>query len=163
MSIAAHIETAMETPTFVVKSYLEDLTDGDLLVRPASDCNHIAWQLGHLIASEHNLIEQVCPGTMPALPDEFAEKHTTETSTLDDAAAFCSKGEYLELFDEQRAGTLAALEQLSDDDLGKPSPESLQRLGATVGAIFSMQSTHWMMHAGQWVIVRRQLGKGPLF
>ena len=40
-----------------------DLSDADLLVRPAPSANHIAWQLGHLIASERNLVEAAAPGS----------------------------------------------------------------------------------------------------
>jgi hypothetical protein len=163
MSIAQHIKTSMETPTMVVNGYLADLTDADLLRRPTKGANHIAWQLGHLIVSEHNLIEMVCPGTMPKLPDGFAEKYTNDTAPVDDPAAFHKKDEYLRLMNEQRAGTLAALEKLSDDDLEKPAPEKIQQFGATVGTVFAGQNMHWVMHAGQWVIVRRQLGRKPLF
>lgn len=163
MSIAEHIKASLQTPDFVVRGYLEDLRDEDLFIRPAPTANHIAWQLGHLIVSEHNLIEQVCPGQMPPLPPGFAEKYTKETAALDDPQAFHTKAEYLKLMDEQRAGTLAALAGLSDADLAKAAPEKLQQFAPTVGAAFSGQSMHWIMHAGQWVIVRRQLGKGPLF
>jgi len=163
MSIAQHIKTSMETPTMVVNGYLADLSDADLLRRPTKGANHIAWQLGHLIVSEHNLIEMVCPGTMPKLPDSFAEKYTNDTAPVDDPAAFHKKDEYLRLMNEQRAGTLAALEKLSDDDLEKPAPEKIQQFGATVGTVFAGQNMHWVMHAGQWVIVRRQLGRKPLF
>lgn len=163
MSIAQHIKTSMETPTMVVNGYLADLSDADLLRRPTKGANHIAWQLGHLIVSEHNLIEMVCPGTMPKLPDGFAEKYTNDTAPVDDPAAFHKKDEYLRLMNEQRAGTLAALEKLSDDDLEKPAPEKIQQFGATVGTVFAGQNMHWVMHAGQWVIVRRQLGRKPLF
>ena len=163
MSIATQIKTALDLPTFTVKSYLGDLTDADLLVRPAENANHIAWQLGHLIAAEHNLIEMVCPGTMPALPEGFEDQYAKETSQSDDASAFHSKEEYLRLMDEQRAGTLAVLEKLSDAELDAAAPEKIRQFAATVGAVFAGQGSHWMMHAGQWVIVRRQLGKPPLF
>ena len=63
----------------------------------------------------------------------------------------------------QRAGTIALLDKLSDDELNRPSPEKVQQLGPTVGAVIAAQSAHWMMHAGQWVIVRRQVGKPALF
>jgi len=33
----------------------------------------------------------------------------------------------------------------------------------TIGAMFSMHGTHYVMHAGQWAVVRRQLGRKPLF
>jgi hypothetical protein len=163
MSIATQIKHELNLPAFVVQGYLGDLTDEDLMRRPAPNANHIAWQLGHLIEAEHNLNNMVCPDSMPALPEGFAEKHKKETATSDDASAFCTKDEYLKLMEEQRAGTLALLDRLSDDELEKPAPDDIQKFGATVGAVIAGQSAHWMMHAGQWVIVRRQLGKEAMF
>lgn len=163
MSIATHIKTSLNLPTFVAESYLKDLTDEDLLRRPVPNANHIAWQVGHLIVSEHNLNNMVCPDSMPALPEGFAEKHGKEAAASDDASAFCTKDEYLQAMQEQRQGTLALLDKLSDEELEKPAPEKIQQFGATVGAVIAGQSAHWMMHAGQWVIVRRQLGKEAMF
>jgi len=100
---------------------------------------------------------------MPALPDGFAEKHDKETATSDDPAAFCTKDEYLTLMAEQRDATLALLDRLSDEELEQAAPEKILQFGATVGAVIAGQSAHWMMHAGQWVIVRRQLGKVAMF
>ncbi len=163
MNAREAIKASMDTPHMIVGAYLEDLTDEELLIRPVEGTNHIAWQLGHLISSEHTMIDQVCPGAMPPLPDGFAEKYTKETSKLDDPSAFHTKSEYLKLYQEQRAGTLAALDSLTDDDLDKPAPESMQKLAPNVGALFSMQPTHWTMHSGQWAVLRRKLGRPPLF
>lgn len=162
-AVADHIKTELLTPTAVVKAYLEDLTDDQLMLRAAKGVNHIAWQLGHLITSEHQLINMVCPNSMPALPAGFAEKHSKETAESDDPKAFCTKAEYMKAMDEQRAGTLAALAKLSDAELAKAAPEQMQRIAPTIGAMFSMQGSHWLMHAGQWVVVRRQLGKPAMF
>lgn len=163
MSIANHIKAELQLPTFVVQSYLKDLTDEQLFIRPHERANHIAWQLGHLIEAEHNLNDMVCPNSMPSLPEGFAEKHSKETAGSDDQTAFYTKHEYLQLMEEQRAGTMALLDKLSDEELEKPSPEKIQKFGATVGGVIAGQSAHWMMHAGQWVIVRRQLGKEANF
>ncbi len=81
----------------------------------------------------------------------------------DEASAFDSKEELLRLYQAQRAGTLAALEKLSDGDLDKPAPEAMKDYAPNVAAAFSMQGSHWIMHAGQWAVLRRQLGKPPLF
>ena len=54
---------------FIANAYLEDLSDEDLMQRPVEGCNHINWQLGHLINAEHQMIGAVCPGTMPDLPE----------------------------------------------------------------------------------------------
>lgn len=163
MGIGTHIKHELQLPAFTVQAYLQDLTDDDLMRRPVENANHIAWQLGHLIESEHNLNNMVCPDSMPPLPNGFAAKHAKENAASDDKSAFCTKEEYLKAMEEQRAGTLALLDKLSDEELEKPSPEPIQKFGATVGAVIAGQSAHWMMHAGQWVIVRRQLGKEAIF
>lgn len=157
------IQVNIECSDGVVRGYLSDLADSDLLIRAVPGINHIAWQLGHLIASEHSLIEGGCPGSMPALPAGFAEKHSKETSGSDNPADFLTKEEYLKVMAEQRAGTLAALSKQSDADLDKPAPESMRAYAPTIGALFSLIGSHWMMHAGQWAVLRRKLGRPPLF
>lgn len=145
---------------FVAMGYLADLTDEDFMLRPHPGCNHINWQVGHLVAAEHQLINQVAPGAMPALPTGFADKYTKETATSDDPTKFAKKDELLRVAKEQRAATLAALTKQSDADLDKPTGLDY---APTVGAMFALQGSHWLMHCGQWVIVRRSLGKPPLF
>jgi hypothetical protein len=147
----------------IVEGYLADLSDADLLVRPVPGTNHIAWQLGHLIAGEHMMIEGIKPKSMPPLPEGFREKHGKQTAGSDDPKAFLTKAQYLEAMKSQRAGTLAALDSMSDADLDVPSPESFRQFAKTVGDVFAMQGTHWVMHAGQWAIIRRKLGRPPLF
>ena len=157
------LKTSLTQSEGIVQSYLADLSDEDLFVRPVEGINHIAWQLGHLISSEHSLMEQVCPGALPPLPEGFAEKHTSETAGSNDRNAFLSKEDYLRIHGQQRPATIAALESLSEEQLDQPSPEALQQLAPTVGAVFSLVSLHWLMHAGQWAVTRRKLGRPPLF
>jgi hypothetical protein len=109
------------------------------------------------------MIEAVAPGSMPSLPAGFAERYTKETANSNDSAAFDTKERLLRVFEEQRAATLAALEKQSDASLDRPAPESMQSYAPTVGAAFSLQGGHWIMHAGQWAVIRRQLGRPPLF
>lgn len=163
VSVAAQIKVSLELPLFVVNAYLDDLTDAELLTRPYEGMNHIALQLGHLIGSEKFHIETAFPDAMPALPDGFYEMHSKEAGASDDPADFLDKATYLALMEEQRAGTLAILARLSDDELAAPSPEQMSYLGPTIGCLFSAQATHWMMHAGQWAVIRRRLGRPPLF
>jgi hypothetical protein len=163
MSVAAHVLSMLDLPDLVVRRYLEDLTNDDLFVRPFGNMNHIAWQLGHLIVSENSHVNQVFPDSMPALPDEFADKHTNETASSDDRSNFYTKSEYMELMGEQRNGTIAVLQELTDEQLSRPSPESIRYLGPMVSSVFAGESAHWMMHAGQWAVVRRKLGKPRLF
>ena len=154
------IKQGIDMADMISVGYLEDLTDKELLHRPCAGANHINWQLGHIISSEHEMIEIVAPGTMPPLPAGFAAKYTKDTASSDDAKAFATKAELLKVMKEQRAGTLAALAKQSDADFDKPTGVDY---APTVGAMFSMQGSHWLMHAGQWAVIRRQLGRKPLF
>lgn len=163
MSLAEHIKSSLQLPAFVVNGYLEDLTDADILIRPAEKTNHINWQLGHLIQSEYFHVSQVCPDPLPELPAGFKERYSREAAASDNPADFLGKAELVELMHKQREVTLNALSKFSDEALMQPAPESLSYLGPTVGCVFAGEATHWMMHAGQWAIVRRILGKPPLF
>jgi hypothetical protein len=153
----------MKMSHMVLTSFLGDMTDEELMIRPADSANHIAWQLGHLISSENQMIEASVPGSMPALPDGFADNHSKETSTSDDASKFLSKDEYMKVYEQQREATLAALQNLGPDDLDKEAPEQFRQFLPTVGAVFGLQSGHQLMHAGQFTVVRRKLGKPVLF
>ncbi|NQV23705.1 MAG: DinB family protein [Rhodopirellula sp.] len=163
MNAREAIKLTIDSAKFVVTGYLGDLSDEDMLHRPHPECNHIKWQMGHLISAEHQMINGVCPGSMPDLPEGFAERYTKETAKLDDSDAFDSKADLRQQLEEQRAATLQALLGLSDEDLDQPAPEAMQAYAPTVGDVFSLQGGHWMMHAGQWAIIRRQLDRPPLF
>src|ERR1700681_3612633 len=120
MDTRGALKNGMGSAQSIVDAYLGDLTDADLLVRAVPGINHLAWQLGHIIAAEHSMLEMVKPGSMPPLPPGFAAKHNKEAAKRDDAKAFCTKAEYIDAMKKQRAGTLAVLADLSDADFDKP-------------------------------------------
>lgn len=157
------IKVGLDMAEFIGLGYLQDMTEGELRHRPAPGANHINWQLGHIIASEHQIIESCVPGSMPALPAGFADKYTKATASIDDASKLLTKDELLKVYGTQRAATLAALAKLTDADLDRESPESIRPYAPNFANAFSLQGSHWLMHAGQWAVVRRQLGRPPLF
>jgi hypothetical protein len=145
--------------TTVLKGYFGDMSDAELLTRPGPGCNHLAWQLGHLISSECELLEAVAPGAAAKLPEGFAAKHAKDKSQVSEASQFCTKQEYLDLLDKVQTATQAALAKLTPADLDQPGPESFRSFCPTVGDVFVLIAIHPMMHAGQFVPVRRALGK----
>ncbi len=153
------IRSSANISSMVLKTYISDLEDADLMRRPGEGCNHLAWQLGHLISSEVQLLNSVAPGQGIELPDGFSEAHSKEKSNDDDPAGFHGKQTYVELFDKVRAASLAALDGYVESDLDNPAPENFRSFCPTMGDMFTLIATHPMMHAGQFVIVRRQLGK----
>lgn len=154
------IRLSIDMGATVTMAYVADLTDEDLLRRPTPGCNHINWQIGHCIRSEHEEINKIAPGSMPPLPAGFTDKYNKETAGVDDLKKLCTKAELIEAYQAQRAGTIAALEKTSAADLDRPTGIEY---APNVGAIFELQGSHWLMHVGQWAVVRRQLGRKPLF
>ena len=152
------IKNTIDTSHMLLTTYLGDFTDADLMVRPVPQANHVAWQLGHLIASENKMLSEA-GFRMPALPNGLAEDHTKETSTSNDPARFHKKDQYLAWLTEQRAATMRHLAAVADAALDKPTPESMKAYAPTVGAAFNMIGIHELMHAAQFPPIRRKLGK----
>lgn len=157
------IRNTLDMGDMITRSYLGDLTDEQMMLRPHTGCNHLKWQLGHLIASEHTINNAIVPDSMPPLPEGFAERYSKEAAASDDPDAFDSRETLLAVYDQQRAATKKLLESLTEADLDKPSPESMQAYAPTLGAALNLHGMHHQMHGGQWVIVRRSLGKPALF
>jgi len=160
MNASQAIRLNLDLAEFACLGYLQDMTDAELLVRPCPGTNHINWQVGHLIESGYRHMGLVTGSAIPPLPGGFAARYKKENAGLDDAAAFLTKEELLATYREQRVATLVLLERQSDADLDRPTGVPY---APTVGAMFSLQGSHWLMHSGQWVIVRRILGRKAMF
>jgi hypothetical protein len=152
------IRSTIATAHELLTTYVSDLTDAELMTRPAPEANHVAWQLGHLIASEHQMLSDA-GFTMPDLPEGLAEAHSKEAATSSEPAKFSTKQEYLRWMGEQRTATLNHLAAVADADLDKPTPEPIRSYAPTVGALFNIIGIHELMHAGQFAPVRRKLNK----
>ncbi|HMQ16725.1 MAG TPA: DinB family protein [Phycisphaerae bacterium] len=152
------IREAIGTARFVTQQYVGDLSDQELLMRPAPQANHLAWQLGHLICSAHDMMTGVGV-SMPALPAGFAERHASDAASSPDTAGYGGKQAYLSLMEQVREAALAALERLPDAQLDQPAPEAMRSYAPTVGSVFAMVGLHELMHTGQFAVLRRKLGK----
>src|SRR5260370_9477251 len=93
--------------------YLGDLSDADILVRPVPNANHIAWQLGHVIASECRLGKQLPGAEYPELPAGFAEHHAKHTAGMDPPKNFGTKPPNLNVSNKGRQPPLAMLARLA--------------------------------------------------
>jgi hypothetical protein len=157
------LETTLSSTQYLTTQYLSDLSDADLLVRPVPGANHIAWQLGHVIASEVSLVRGQLPtAAYPELPAGFAEQHKQEMATQESPKGFLNKQQYLDLFNRVREATKAAVAKLSDADLDRPSTGNMASFAPTLGAFLLLVANHTMMHSGQFSVVRRKLGKPVL-
>jgi len=163
MNAIEAIKGSMAMGDMISMGYLGDLNDEEMMHRPDPKANHIKWQIGHLLASDNRIINDCCADAVPSLPEGFAEKYSVEKSSSDNSAEFDSKETLLGIYETQKTAIHAALEKLSESDLDRGTPDSMKEYAPTVGAGFNMVGMHWVMHAGQWAVIRRQLGRKPLF
>lgn len=160
MSPQEAIRATIDGCQMIVDMYLDDLTEAESLHRPAPGANHIRWQLGHLIDNERKFNELLSPGVAPALPAGFSDRYSPETAQIDDGTQFDTLATLRELARQQRAATLQILRDFPAEKLGEAS--GIEYAPRWVD-ILVIQGTHWLMHAGQWAVIRRQLGRPPLF
>ena len=158
MKTSEAIKNNYQTAQMVCGAYLGDLTDEEAMQRPHPGCNHINWQVGHIIASENKMGNAVAPG-LPDLPEGFAEKYSKESATSDNASDFVPFTELQKIAKTQSDAFLGMLDKIPEEEFDKPGPEEMQAYASNIGALCNMMGSHWMMHAGQWVILRRQLGR----
>ena len=156
------IRSTLDMSDFIIKSYIKDLSDADFRLRPVEGMHPIALQLGHLIVAERMFKEWIKPGSAPPLPEGFQEAHDLKKANGDDAR-FVTKEEYLELWDQQRAATIAVLDSVSDAELDDNRDGKLPQFAPTVGAVLNMVGVHALNHSGQFVAVRRMLKKPIAF
>lgn len=149
---------SLDTAEFIMKSYLGDLSDDDLKLVPVEGMHPIAKQVGHLICSEVMILNMAVPGSAPALPEGFEAAH--DIHTLDtDPSVYKSRDEYFRLWSQVRAAVKSAIGKLSDADLSSNRDGQMPEWAPTVGAALNMIGLHPIMHAGQFVAVRRKLNK----
>ena len=144
----------------MLKMHLGDMTDADLMLRPAPGANHANWQIGHLIASEVYLVTKA-GGKAVELPAGFAEMYSKETVKSDDPSKFARKADLIATFEKVRAGTIAWAKGLTMAQLEAPSP--MPNFLPTVADLANLGNLHIAMHLGQIQVLRRKLGKPVLF
>src|SRR5439155_26929461 len=110
-----------------LKMSIADLSDADLMVRPAPGANHAAWQLGHLVVAEKGMISAVRPGSMPELPAGFEQRFTPETCKIDDPKAFVKKADLIDALTKVRGATIQWAKGLTPKDMDQPAPERMRQ------------------------------------
>jgi hypothetical protein len=164
MTATDAIRTALQSTQHLITWFLSDLSDTDLLVRPVPGANHIAWQIGHFIVSETRLASQPAfKAVYPELPAGFEKQHSKETQAREPPAGFATRAEYVDLFTKVRHATIAGVGAIKDSDLDAPTTGPMAAFAPSLGALLVLASNHSLMHAGQFSVVRRKLGKPVLF
>lgn len=139
-----------------------DLSDADLFVRPVPEANHLAWQLGHVIVAEWQFLKAL-GRTAPKLPDGFIENHNTPGAKKDGPDGFLTLNGYRDLMRSMREWFLRAVDEMTEQDLSKPTEGPIAAIAPTVGQLLILAGNHNSFHTGQLSVIRRKLGKPVMF
>jgi hypothetical protein len=153
------IEYFSNQTLYLIRTYTADLSEDELMVRPAPGANHAKWQLGHVALEAHRYLSWAGV-PLPALPDGFEAAHQKSTANVDDPARFWPKETYLTLLKQIHKAGVAHLAGESEARLAQPGPEEARAYMPTIAALYHANlGGHLMMHIGQFALLRRILGK----
>jgi hypothetical protein len=162
------LQLAVEQITFA-RGYtvrLLDATDPTDWFRQPGGVTHLAWQVGHLAMAEYRLalnrIRGPRPGDATLISPEFIELFRRESTPDADVAKYPSVAEIRAVFDRVHVQTLRELGELDEAELEKPvaPPHTVAK---TKFWSLLWCAHHETLHAGQIGLLRRQLGRPPLW
>lgn len=146
----------------LVHRFVADLSPAEYLYRPTEKSNCVAWLLGHLTLSDRRVMGLILGiADLPQLPDGF-EKRFGRDEGSPQSAEFGDVSPLLPLFLETRDLLISHVRSLDPALLNQPIPMSHPRFKIIFEAI-NFMGIHASMHAGQITIIRRGLGRPPLF
>lgn len=160
----ARIEAAVErlhATRRYTKKFLHGLSDADWYGQPAPGINNRAWQVGHLAFAEDALCLRWQRGVLPSdeafMPTAFFERYRRESLPSNDLFEDYPPEESLRLLDAVREQVLVELAGWTDEDRMAPSEPVHPMFTTKLGAI-EWSNQHELLHMGQIVLLRRQLG-----
>jgi hypothetical protein len=160
------ITTQIRSVRRYTEGLLETIEESDWFWMPAGQITHVAWQVGHLAYAEYRLTLERIRGEMnedaELIPEAFRRRFARESVPDPDPAQAPTPAEVRAVFDRVHRQALAELAHLSDADLDVllPAPH---RLARNRREILLWCGQHEMLHAGQIGLLRRLLGKAPLW
>lgn len=146
---------------FVDKLLTEITTDEDWLKTPVVGSNHTMWIIGHLAICDNFFIARVNPEK--SIPnDDFIRLFGKGSQPTYNVSDYPPKEKVLEYFNERRSAFLDLLEECSDEDFDRATPEGSPAFMPNVGAVFQMSVWHESLHTGQLTLIHRMLGQKPV-
>ncbi len=157
-----HLESARR---YTVR-LLDDLDPADWFRLSAGGVTHVGWQVGHLTIAEYRLALERVRGVRPEDAGLFAESFFTTfgrgSMPVDDPSVYPTAGSIREAFDRVHGKTIEEVSKLGDDDLDEPALKPHPLFTTKQGALLWC-GQHEFVHAGQIGLVRRWLGREPLW
>lgn len=162
MTLKERLRFGLEHARRVTDKILDEIQEPkDWLLRPAPNTNHAMWIAGHLAFTDNRfaiMLDQPSAIDLDHLKDRFGKFSQPQ----EELSAYPSVKEVRELMRDRRQNFLRILDNCSEEDLEKPTPEGAPPFMPNVGMVFQMAAWHEPIHTGQLTIIHRILGNAPL-
>jgi DinB superfamily len=141
------------------RQLLADVPDEEFAEQPAPGLNHPAWTLGHLVISADYGLKLL--GQSPTASEGWNALFFPGTVPDPNRAAYPSKGELLNAYENGHAAFDAAVAAADPAQMAKPNPvEGMRPRFPTLGDLIGyLLTTHEAGHLGQLSAWRRMMGK----
>lgn len=142
---------------------VEDIEPERWFDMPPSGTGHVAWQLGHLAASQLVLIHNRCfdkPFT-DSMRDDVRHLFARGSTPVAGSGGYPPMADIRAMFDRIQNEAIALISTLSDAELESPAGDPHPLFSTKAGAI-GTAALHETFHAGQIAMLRRHFGKAPL-
>ena len=146
---------------------LATIPEADWFAVPAGCPSHVAWQVGHLAFAEARLVVERVGGRTEVgggvLPGDFVTLFARNSIPDAGPANRSTPAEIRRVLDRVHGTALQTLRDTADTDLETLVPGTPHRFCRTKADYARWVSHHEFLHAGQIGLIRRMLGKGPVW
>lgn len=155
-AVTVYQQAAMWLPQMI-----KDLTDEELMTRPAEGRSHLYWIAGHMTASAD--IGPTMNGSASVIPEHYKKIFDMNTEPAATAGEYPPIGEIIDVFGKAVENSLASLKALTDDQFNAPSDAELPEFLAKMSRfdLVCGFASHISYHIGQMVTILRKLDKNP--
>jgi hypothetical protein len=163
MHLKDHLIDRLQIARKWTTNLLTDIEPQRWFNMPGGGTGHVAWQVGHLAASQIVLIHNRCFGKpLDACMHEAERLVFGRGSTpVGDPSKYPPIAAIRATFDRIQNEAIEMIRTLTDADLDAPAGDAHPLFANKAGAI-GTAALHETFHAGQIAMIRRVFGKAPL-
>jgi hypothetical protein len=161
-AFGAHLVTQLDLPYRMILALAKDFTDEE--ARQAAGGNKpLVWYLGHTTITKDSVLS-LYTGSESALSEEYRGRFGRGSDGSADFGDAPAKEELLATFKDVHGRLREFLSSLEPEDMSRPAGrEAFHPLLSTLGSAVALVVAHDGYHAGQIAVLRRAMGKDPLF
>lgn len=145
-------------------SLISDIDEARWFEMPNGVTGHVAWQLGHIAASQVVLLHNRCFGKAftDVLPDAMRLTFARGSTPVADSSKYPSIVEIRSMFERVHNDAIERVRTLGEADFDAPAGDEPHPLFRNKGEAILMAAMHETFHAGQIAMIRREFGMPAL-